>query len=385
MELDNFKGDIKRCKEIQDNVLISEAFFDNESRIIEEKQFMNYSQTYYHTTKTYLPNECITKRVQYDKEHHKIGTSEITTNDHEDIIRHIKKDSNDDIIFDYKFGFKRNNKGQIIERSGPTNSYKFDYDSKGNLLRKRKYEDNTLTKTQISVFDKHNNEISWKKYNKEGILTKFECCKYENNKIVEKLCFIRDDYQIYKRCPINSKQTSEALARFWETLKPMKALQFDIDGNELDFPLNICYFDCIITYKYDDNDNLISVIERSYRPDFSETYFTEKIVEAYHYDINNKLVKKCVTDVKTDWDDYWEEDHTDIDNESPEEKKYDKKGNIIYLNDLSLEQETYYQYEYYDGYKSDGLPRRKHYDNFFSQTKQSNNNKIWSKLKRLWS
>ncbi len=64
--------------------------------------------------------------------------------------------------------------------------YKFEYDSRGNIIEFNEYKGGTLTGKEIVIYDKNNHEIEFKKYNEKGLLTEKAYSKYDvKGRIIE--------------------------------------------------------------------------------------------------------------------------------------------------------------------------------------------------------
>ena len=155
----------------------------------------------------------------------------------------------------------------------------------------------------------------------------------------------------------------------------MDDFKYDINSNEIDINLSIDFFDSATYYKYDIRGNLIYKGTYVYQPYFEENTLNDRYVKEYKYDENDLLIYKSEFEQMTERDLFEEYHFNPNDNQvEKEDKVFDKKGNIVYhKNSYS---ETLYEYEYYDGYKSQHLTMYKNNGGNIFGTKQINNNRL---------
>jgi hypothetical protein len=164
----------------------------------------------------------------------------------------------------------------------------------------------------------------------------------------------------------------------------MDAFKYDINSKKVDIELNIDFLDSVTYYKYDTRGNLISESTYIYQPYFEENTLNDRYVNTYKYDENNQLIYKSEFEQMTERDLFEEYHYNPNDNQvEKEDKLYDKKRNVIF--EKTSYSETLYEYEYYDGYKSQHLTTYKSNGGDSYKSKVNDKNNLWSKLKGLWS
>lgn len=376
---EELKGDIKFCRELKEGKLSSEIWFDTFGRLIKQKSFSYYDNLISsEIKKSYENNNCTTYINKY-KKGKLFEKDKFITDEFGNVTYRLVKNAEDKIVIEAHRVF--NEKGKIKEVNTLIYLIKYDYDKYDNLLQSRKYDkENNLLETELYTYNSDGRKISYKYYNSKGLLIAYKYYIYNNNKIIKK---------IRLHNPSNVKQSpkidyEKILEKFNEVLTHMDAFKYDINSKKIDIELNIDFLDSVTYYRYDSRGNLIYEGTYIYQPYFEENTLNDRYVNTYKYDENNQLIYKSEFEQMTERDLHEEYHYNPNDNQvEKEDKLYDKKGNVVF--EKTSYSETLYEYEYYDGYKSQHLTTYKSNGGNSAKPKEKDKKNLWSKLKGLWS